>query len=292
MYNIISNKTMKKILHKYKRFAKRFLFSLKVPFKIDVHVVEHCNLNCKGCSHYSSVAQPEFLDLKEYEKALPHLARIEKSMGEIQLLGGEPLLHPQLPELIRLTRSYLPHTQINVLSNGILFENEEKFNEKKDFIETCRSNGVLIKITKYPGVNYEAVEKNLRRAGIKFIIISDKGPDSTWGKFPLYKDGYKHISNKLKFLKLTRCMSFNCLQLVGTKIYPCCHAAYVRHLNKYFNLNFELEEGDAVDISKIKGSFPVRRLLFMSTPFCKYCGEGYESSRWSKTERKIEEWMG
>lgn len=281
---------MKYFLYNCKHFGKRFWLSLKVPFKIDVHVVEHCNLNCKGCSHYSPVAQKEFLDPKEYEKVLPYLARIEKSIGQIQLLGGEPLLHPQLPKLIRLTRSYFPHTKINVLSNGVLFVSEEKLKEREDFIYTCKSNDVLVRITKYPGVNYEAVENNLRKAGIKFDFFSDKGV--RWGKFPLYKEGFKHISNQLKFLKLTRCDSFNCLQLVGTKIYPCCHAAYIRHLNKYFNLNFELKKGDAVDITKIKRSFPVRKLLFMSTPFCKYCGKGYVRSKWSKTEKKIGEWIG
>lgn len=200
-------------------------------------------------------------------------------------------MHPQLSELIRLTRSYLPHTHINILSNGILFVSEEKLKEKKDFIDACKSNDVLIKITKYPCVNYETVENNLRAAGLNFNVLSDKGFSTSWKKFPLYKEGFKHISNQLKFLKLTICSSFNCLQLVGTKIYPCCHAAYIRHINKYFNLNFELKEEDAVDIIKIKRSFPVRKLLFMSTPFCKYCGNGYVESKWSKTERKIEEWM-
>lgn len=283
---------MKDFIYKCKHFGKLFWLSLKVPFKIDVHVVEHCNLNCKGCSHFSSVAQPEFLDYKEYKKALPYLARIEKSIGQLQLIGGEPLLHPRLPELIKLTRSYLPNTKITILSNGILFLSEEKLREKVDFIDACKSNDVLIKITKYPCVNYEAVENNLRNAGLNFIVLADKGLHASWGRFPLYKNGFKHISNHLKFLKLTRCDSFNCLQLVGTKIYPCCHAAYIRHINKYFNLNFELIKGDAVDLTKIKNSIPVRKLLFMSTPFCKYCGTGYKWSTWAKSEKKMEEWIG
>lgn len=282
---------MNHFLYKVKHFGNFFLLSLKIPFKIDVHIVEHCNLNCKGCSHFSSVAQPEFLNPKEYEKALLHLSRIEKSIGQIQLIGGEPLLHSQLPLLIRLTRSYLPQTKINILSNGILFVNEEELRKKEDFIDACRTNDVLIKITKYPGINYDAVEDNLRKADIKFYFFADKGLSNSWGKFPLYKDGFKHISNHLKFLKLTRCDSFNCLQLVGTKIYPCCHAAYIRHLNNYFNLNFELKKEDAVDITKIKRSFPIRKLLFMSTPFCKYCGNGYKKSKWAKSEKNMEEWM-
>lgn len=282
---------MKIFIRKCIQFGKRFKLSLEIPFKIDVHIVEHCNLNCKGCSHFSSLATPEFLDPKEYEKSLPHLARIEKSIGQIQLLGGEPLLHPQLTELIKITKSYLPDTNINIVTNGILLVNEEKLKEREDFIEACKANDVLIKISKYPGVNYQAVETNLRKAGIKFKFFGDKGHEYGWSKFPLYINGFKHISNRLKFLKLTRCDSFNCLQLVGNKIYPCCHMAYVRHLNNYFNLNFELKEGDSVDISKIKGSFPVRKLLFMSTPFCKYCGMGYTRSRWGKTNKEMEEWI-
>lgn len=282
---------MKYFLHKCKHFGKMFFRSFKVPFKIDVHVVEHCNLNCKGCSHFSSIAKPEFLDIQAYEKALPHLARIEKSIGQIQLLGGEPLLHPQLSELIKITKAYLPNTNINIVTNGVLLVSEQKLKEREDFIDACKTNDVLIKISRYPGVNYEAVEDNLRKAGIKFIFFGDKRKDSGWSKFPLYINGFKHISNQLKFLKLTRCGSFNCLQLVGNKIYPCCHVAYVRHLNNFFNLKFEIKEGDYVDVTKIKRSLPVRKLLFMSTPFCKYCGKGYTRSLWAKTAKKKEEWI-
>lgn len=282
---------MKYFLYNCKHFGKMFFRSFTVPFKIDVHVVEHCNLNCKGCSHFSSIAKPEFLDPKEYEKVLPYLARIEKSIGQIQLLGGEPLLHPHLSELIKITKAYLPNTNINIVTNGVLLVSEQKLKEREDFWKACKVNDVLIKISKYPGVNYEAVEANLRKAGIKLIFFGDKGKDSGWSKFPLYKNGFKHISNQLKFLKLTRCGSFNCLQLVENKIYPCCHVAYVRHLNNFFNLKFEIKEGDYVNITKIKGSFPIRKLLFMSTPFCKYCGMGYTRSSWAKTEKKMEEWL-
>lgn len=288
---IKSEEVMKRYLLKTYQFILKFRLSLKIPFKIDVHVVEHCNLNCKGCSHFSTLAAPEFLDTNDYEKSLRHLAKIKKSIGQIQLLGGEPLLHPRLTELIKITKSILPDTQLNIVTNGILLVNSNWLSERENFVEACKINDVLIKISRYPGINYDAVDTNLRKFGIKFKFFGNKGEEYGWAKFPLYVEGFKHISNRLKFLKLTRCGSFNCLQLVGTKIYPCCHAAYVRHLNKYFNLNFEIRKGDYVDLKEVNGERRVRKLLFMSTPFCRYCGLGYKKSVWEKSGNKIEEWI-
>ena len=33
---------------------------------IETHIVDHCNLKCKGCSHFSGLAQPYFKDLAKY----------------------------------------------------------------------------------------------------------------------------------------------------------------------------------------------------------------------------------
>ena len=33
-------------------------------FWLEVHLAEHCNLNCKGCSHFSPLAEKEFIEEK------------------------------------------------------------------------------------------------------------------------------------------------------------------------------------------------------------------------------------
>lgn len=285
-------KRIKQILQIFKVFSKRFWICLQIPLKIDVHVVEHCNLNCKGCTHFSSIAKPEYLDIEDFSNNIKHLTKVEKSIGSIQLLGGEPLLHPQLSEIINVTRKNLLKTNIHIITNGILLVNEHKL--PNNFWETCKSNNVLIRITKYPNINYDVIERKCKEMGIKFEWFKDRGTNNQnqgWGFFPLYINGWKHISNRYKFLKLLRCSSFNCLQLVGTKIYPCSHVAYVRHLNSHFGFDFKVNSNDSVDITKIKNSFMIRKLLFMSIPFCKYCGYGYKASTWSKTNKKSEEWV-
>lgn len=32
---------------------------------VNVHVVDHCNLRCRGCVHFAPIAEPRFLDLDD-----------------------------------------------------------------------------------------------------------------------------------------------------------------------------------------------------------------------------------
>ena len=47
-------------------------------------------------------------------------------IAEIQLLGGEPLLHPQITLFLETTRKHFPHNTINIVSNGILLKKQSK----------------------------------------------------------------------------------------------------------------------------------------------------------------------
>ena len=123
--------------HKFKRmvfnyspdFVKRIFFQLKnyknvKPRKqivIGVHLVEHCNLKCKGCDNFSPLANEEYVDVKQYKADFERMAELFGDNAErIDLYGGEPLLHPQIIELIRITRDSFPQSPITILTNGIL----------------------------------------------------------------------------------------------------------------------------------------------------------------------------
>ena len=59
---------------------------------IEYNVVGHCNLNCKGCSHFSNIQKKEFADLATFEKDISMLKKLFSEIRLINLLGGEPLL--------------------------------------------------------------------------------------------------------------------------------------------------------------------------------------------------------
>ena len=43
---------------------------------IETHIVDHCNLKCRGCSHFSPLAGPYFKDYNEYIKEITQLSKL------------------------------------------------------------------------------------------------------------------------------------------------------------------------------------------------------------------------
>ena len=86
---------------------------------LDVHIVDRCNLNCKGCCALSPVAGEWFLEISEAKKDLFELSR-KVRIFQIGLIGGEPLLHPKLIDLIQIVREAYPKASVVITTNGIL----------------------------------------------------------------------------------------------------------------------------------------------------------------------------
>lgn len=88
---------------------------------LEVDVVDHCNLACRSCSHLSPLASKKLLDVAELERDLSILATCFHA-AEIRLVGGEPLLHPQLPELARAIRATGVADRVILMTNGLLLD--------------------------------------------------------------------------------------------------------------------------------------------------------------------------
>ena len=73
-----------------------------VCFELLVHVIpmRRCNLDCTYCNEFDDVSTPVPLD--EMKKRLDRLADMGTSI--ITISGGEPLLHPELDDVIRHIR--------------------------------------------------------------------------------------------------------------------------------------------------------------------------------------------
>ena len=56
-------------MEKIKTFARKLravfnIIKLRTFLKhIEFEIVEHCNLNCKGCSHFSNICEQKFIDV-------------------------------------------------------------------------------------------------------------------------------------------------------------------------------------------------------------------------------------
>jgi GTP 3',8-cyclase len=87
--------------------------------KCEINVAEHCNLSCRSCSHLSPVVPKAFVDPAEVLTDLTALARHYR-VDVVRLLGGEPLLHPDLLAVIAAVRGSGVGERVCVVTNGLL----------------------------------------------------------------------------------------------------------------------------------------------------------------------------
>src|SRR5258706_7557167 len=101
------------------------LVSTKHPILVHVIVMRQCNLACTYCNEFDDFSKP--VPLEEMEKRLDALADMGTSI--ITISGGEPLMHPDLDEVIRHMRRR--GMIAGLITNGFYLNKEriERLNE-------------------------------------------------------------------------------------------------------------------------------------------------------------------
>lgn len=254
--------------------------------RFEFHLVEHCNLNCKGCNHFSPLAEEGYLSLEELDREMKQLSGIfHHKAGDIRMLGGEPLLHPEIDECFRIVRSYWSDSQVRLLTNGTLLDRQ-----KESFWDSCRENDIIITPTKYPvGIDYDALEELAKSKGVKYDYFNDTGVVKTLYKLPVTLEPVNDA--RTSFFKCG--MANYSVFLRDGRLYPCCVIPNVCHFNKYFDKNLKITDKDSIDIFSGVTEDDIYDFLQNPVPFCAYC----DSERkvfgidWCASERKIDEWI-
>lgn len=121
------------------------MFLPTLPY-VEFQVADHCNLNCKSCSHFSNLVNTEqFASYTEFEKSIQELAKYFDDIPRIRLLGGEPLLNKELPRFVRCAREAFPYAKLCIVTNGILVPQISDEDWK-----IYRGNGVEFNVSLYP----------------------------------------------------------------------------------------------------------------------------------------------
>ncbi len=80
----------------------RALASTDHPVMAHIIPMRQCNLSCKYCNEYDKVSKP--VPLETIKHRIDLLARLGTNI--VTISGGEPLLHPELDEIIRHMRKH------------------------------------------------------------------------------------------------------------------------------------------------------------------------------------------
>src|SRR6266567_6617942 len=100
------------------RMIAKGLLSTRHP--IDAHIIpiRRCNLSCAYCNEFDSFSKP--VPTTEMLRRIDRLAALGTTI--ITISGGEPLLHPELDEIIRRIRSH--GIFAGLITNGYLLTPE------------------------------------------------------------------------------------------------------------------------------------------------------------------------
>ena len=154
------------------------------------HLADHCNLRCKGCDNYSPAAPARFTNHEVFRRDLVRIREIfGNRVSSIQLLGGEPLLNPEIDRFLITARQIFTEadqTEISIVTNGVLL------NAMPDhFWQTCREQAVVVRYTWYPiPVDYEAAVKKGSRFSVPVERYGRPGEEGKTLQFdPLRSDG-------------------------------------------------------------------------------------------------------
>ena len=266
--------------------ARALPYNVLMLEKIDIHLVDHCNLNCKGCTHFSPLAEKFFLDIDEFERDLTRFAELSKGeVGSIFMLGGEPLLHPEIVDFFPIARKLFPNTRLVIISNGILLSQMEE-----RFWKACKRYNIQLWISKYDlSVDLSPMAKKAAEYGVFYGYTSTartKQDEKFWTKCPLDVEGGQYWLNSYK-----HCTLKNCATLKHGKLYPCCTIAHIEHFNKFFGKDLKVSDFDYVDIYKVESWDTLLNVMQAPHPFCKYCKTtNYQADVWGTSHKDISEW--
>ncbi|MDR2019706.1 MAG: radical SAM protein, partial [Treponema sp.] len=253
--------------------------------RFNIHVADHCNLNCKGCEHFSPLAEEKFLDAAVFRRDCARLSELTNGeINEISVLGGEPLLHPNLTEFLDIAREYFSTCSIRIVTNGILL-----LKQTDNFWKNCRKNNIEIIITVYPvKIDHAAIKSLAQKHGIHLKYWGDPEEPTRWQRRPLDLQGEQDVNESFKLCY----MANGCIQLVDGKLYTCAVIAYIKYFNAYFNKNLQVTEADYIDIYKAESIKEIFGFLSKPMPFCRYCNikKTVLQIKWGVSKKEISEW--
>lgn len=253
-----------------------WFFGRPVLDYLEFHVADHCNMNCAGCLHYSPYAEKSLANVDEVRRDFQRLKDIFGNIRKVRIMGGEPLLHPELVSFMQVVRENFPKCRVTIVTNGLLLSRQST-----SFWEACRHWQVGIDFTVYPPMNSRVRE-------ICDLCVQQHVPlRVTSSKSFLAKiDPEGHQPMRESF-RLCRREAY-CPFLHRGHIYPCAESCLPYIFNNVAGTHIPVEKG----MSLIAHSGQEILEYLMCPVFtCCNCSKTRRVFLWHNTDVKKEDWF-
>ncbi len=132
------------------------------PFLVQLVVTRRCNLSCGYCNEYDDFSDP--VPTGELKRRMDKIR--ELGAWALELTGGEPVMHPDLPELVRYAKQECRFRRVMLISNAFLL-NEAKVRELNEAgldhlqvsVDGVEPNDVTVKVLRPLRPKLEAIAR-------------------------------------------------------------------------------------------------------------------------------------
>jgi len=281
----LKRQIFKSILFFYIRISANGRLKPRKKLRFETDIVGHCNINCKCCNHFSPLVDKEFVKPEDFEKDFARLSfLVGRNNENIDIMGGEPLLHPEIAKLLEIARKYFDGP-INIVTNGLLLEKMDTV-----FWESCKKNNIRIILSSYPiKLNYIKIKELAKKYSVNLKIRMQFMNKHQWCRLPKDMEGKQDITDNINL-----CLVVNfCIFLKDGKLSTCCLPLLIDRFNGYFNKNIQVSENDFIDIHKAENIKEIYQFLCKPMPFCRYCKiRAWEVGiEWGVSKKEISEWF-
>lgn len=121
---------------------------------LQVFITNECNLRCKGCfARYVMKDGNKYMDFEEYEKVVSRF--LDKRGKQINIMGGEPLMHPMLEDFLTLNQE--KGIKTTIYTNGYFMNrySERQFHGAKLRVSVYCQEGKVKSVEKLPRTDTE-----------------------------------------------------------------------------------------------------------------------------------------
>lgn len=196
-----------------------------------------CSLHCDGCSAYSNYTLKYNVSIEQVEAWLSMWSK-RINPKTFRMLGGEPFLHPQLPEIFLAVRRFFPNTHIAMCTNGMNLDKHPMMPRLLSLPNTSLHISIHSKEEKYVEKVKVAINTMNSWAKNHGVKISSGDNVSKWNRF--YKGiGAEMMPYEDKDVKKSWevCHSKHCINLVEGRLWKCPQVGNLGLVADKFNLH-------------------------------------------------------
>jgi hypothetical protein len=234
---------------------------------VELHVVEHCNLRCAQCCNVSPYLDERAMSVAEVRATCERLREVVRP-EVLKIMGGEPLLHPDVGGVLRAVRESGVAPRIRLFTNGLLLRSldDAAFSALDELTVSSYASAPL---------RAELVAETEERARRHDVVLNLKPVDTFSTVLSRTARGEAEAQAAYDACWLRH----RCLVVRGGVFYKCTRAAY--HAAYHARVDLDARDVDAEATQRAQGlpldapDFAARLAEYLGSPdkiaSCTHC---------------------